>query len=102
MELKLDRLTGGIFQTLQRLLKKAYELYILCDVEVAFIVLSSRSRLYKYADNRLLFDCAKVVVLVLRYSTVLLLDRVVHALNLNLKAQTRANGGLSRHDYGKS
>ncbi|KAI3760681.1 hypothetical protein L1987_51079 [Smallanthus sonchifolius] len=35
-------------------------------------------------------------------STVLLPDRVVHALNLNLVAQTRSNGGIGGYDYGVS
>ncbi|RDX96772.1 Floral homeotic protein AGAMOUS, partial [Mucuna pruriens] len=33
------------------LLKKAYELSVLCDAEVALIVFSSRGRLYEYANN---------------------------------------------------
>nr|AKM27773.1 Agamous-like protein [Prunus pseudocerasus] len=33
------------------LLKKAYELSILCDAEVALIVFSSRGRLYEYSNN---------------------------------------------------
>ncbi|XP_010445284.1 PREDICTED: floral homeotic protein AGAMOUS [Camelina sativa] len=33
------------------LLKKAYELSVLCDVEVALIVFSSRGRLYEYSNN---------------------------------------------------
>ncbi|XP_047962899.1 agamous-like MADS-box protein AGL11 [Salvia hispanica] len=33
------------------LLKKAYELSVLCDAEVALIVFSSRGRLYEYAHN---------------------------------------------------
>ncbi|KAI3986420.1 hypothetical protein MKX01_037702 [Papaver californicum] len=33
------------------LLKKAYELSILCDAEVALIVFSSRGRLYEYANS---------------------------------------------------
>ena len=36
------------------LLKKAYELSVLCDAEVALIVFSSRGRLYEYANNRYL------------------------------------------------
>lgn len=36
------------------LLKKAYELSVLCDAEVALIVFSSRGRLYEYANNRLI------------------------------------------------
>ncbi|KAG5544819.1 hypothetical protein RHGRI_017314 [Rhododendron griersonianum] len=34
------------------LLKKAYELSVLCDAEVALIVFSTRGRLYEYASNR--------------------------------------------------
>ncbi|XP_059663326.1 agamous-like MADS-box protein MADS1 isoform X3 [Cornus florida] len=34
------------------LLKKAYELSVLCDAEVALIVFSTRGRLYEYANNR--------------------------------------------------
>lgn len=37
------------------LLKKAYELSVLCDAEVALIVFSSRGRLYEYANNRYKF-----------------------------------------------
>ncbi|KAK4421127.1 Floral homeotic protein AGAMOUS [Sesamum alatum] len=33
------------------LLKKAYELSVLCDAEVALIVFSGRGRLYEYANN---------------------------------------------------
>uniref|UniRef100_A0A0D9ZVH8 MADS-box domain-containing protein n=1 Tax=Oryza glumipatula TaxID=40148 RepID=A0A0D9ZVH8_9ORYZ len=33
------------------LLKKAYELSMLCDAEVALIVFSSRGRLYEYSNN---------------------------------------------------
>ncbi|XP_039038625.1 agamous-like MADS-box protein MADS1 isoform X1 [Hibiscus syriacus] len=33
------------------LLKKAYELSVLCDAEVALFVFSSRGRLYEYANN---------------------------------------------------
>lgn len=34
------------------LLKKAYELSVLCDAEIALIVFSNRGRLYEYANNR--------------------------------------------------
>ncbi|RWW72292.1 hypothetical protein BHE74_00019910 [Ensete ventricosum] len=34
------------------LLKKAYELSVLCDAEVALVVFSSRGRLYEYATSR--------------------------------------------------
>ncbi|XP_022852033.1 floral homeotic protein AGAMOUS-like isoform X3 [Olea europaea var. sylvestris] len=33
------------------LLKKAYELSVLCDAEVALVVFSARGRLYEYANN---------------------------------------------------
>nr|CBY05398.1 SHATTERPROOF1-like protein [Lepidium appelianum] len=33
------------------LLKKAYELSVLCDAEVALIIFSTRGRLYEYANN---------------------------------------------------
>lgn len=39
------------------LLKKAYELSVLCDAEVALIIFSNRGRLYEYANNRLRFHC---------------------------------------------
>ncbi|XP_047326600.1 agamous-like MADS-box protein AGL11 [Impatiens glandulifera] len=35
------------------LLKKAYELSVLCEAEVALIVFSSRGRLYEYANNNI-------------------------------------------------
>lgn len=34
------------------LLKKAYELSVLCDAEIALVVFSSRGRLYEYSNNR--------------------------------------------------
>ncbi|GMP67768.1 hypothetical protein CsSME_00027648 [Camellia sinensis var. sinensis] len=42
------------------LLKKAYELSVLCDAEVALIVFSSRGRLYEYANNRYKKACSDV------------------------------------------
>nr|ADD25196.1 AG [Nuphar advena] len=33
------------------LLKKAYELSVLCDAEVALVIFSSRGRLYEYSNN---------------------------------------------------
>nr|BBC77269.1 MADS-box transcription factor [Habenaria radiata] len=33
------------------LLKKAYELSVLCDAEVALVIFSNRGRLYEYANN---------------------------------------------------
>ncbi|KAL4280013.1 hypothetical protein GQ457_03G031250 [Hibiscus cannabinus] len=35
------------------LLKKAYELSVLCEAEVALIVFSSRGRLYEYSNNNI-------------------------------------------------
>ncbi|KVH61722.1 Transcription factor, MADS-box [Cynara cardunculus var. scolymus] len=34
------------------LLKKAYELSVLCDAEITLIVFSSRGRVYEYANNK--------------------------------------------------
>ncbi|KAA3476821.1 Protein brittle-1, chloroplastic/amyloplastic [Gossypium australe] len=34
------------------LLKKAYELSVLCDAEIALIIFSSRGRLYEYSNNK--------------------------------------------------
>ena len=34
------------------LMKKAKELTVLCDAEVALIVFSSRGRLYEYSNNK--------------------------------------------------
>ncbi|KAH0928311.1 hypothetical protein HID58_014038 [Brassica napus] len=39
------------------LLKKAYELSVLCDAEVALVVFSTRGRLYEYANNRKYLSC---------------------------------------------
>ncbi|KAE8655807.1 Floral homeotic protein AGAMOUS [Hibiscus syriacus] len=41
------------------LLKKTYELSVLCDAEVALVVFSSRGRLYEYANNRYADDDMK-------------------------------------------
>lgn len=38
------------------LLKKAYELSVLCDAEIALVVFSSRGRLYEYSNNRSLIS----------------------------------------------
>jgi len=43
------------------LLKKAYELSVLCDAEVALIVFSSRGRLYEYANNRCVRCCGSCI-----------------------------------------
>ncbi|WOL07472.1 hypothetical protein Cni_G16213 [Canna indica] len=37
------------------LLKKAFELSVLCDVEIALIVFSARGKLYEFASSRCLF-----------------------------------------------
>lgn len=37
------------------LLKKAYELSVLCDAEVALIVFSSRGRLYEYSNSKCVY-----------------------------------------------
>ncbi|EEC78686.1 hypothetical protein OsI_18828 [Oryza sativa Indica Group] len=43
------------------LLKKAYELSVLCDAEVALVVFSSRGRLYEYSNNRGKKWCTRVM-----------------------------------------
>lgn len=43
------------------LLKKAYELSVLCDAEVALIVFSSRGRLYEYSNNRYILSSMDLV-----------------------------------------
>lgn len=54
------------------LLKKAYELSVLCDAEVALIVFSSRGRLYEYSNNRfLLMPCSQFLIF---YTLLLNLD----------------------------
>jgi MADS-box transcription factor len=37
------------------LLKKAYELSVLCDAEVALIIFSSRGKLYEFGSARYIF-----------------------------------------------
>ncbi|EOA26098.1 hypothetical protein CARUB_v10019520mg [Capsella rubella] len=43
------------------LLKKAYELSVLCDAEVALVIFSTRGRLYEYANNRYKKACSDAV-----------------------------------------
>lgn len=47
------------------LLKKAYELSVLCDAEVALVVFSSRGRLYEYANNRFFHYLFSLLLLLL-------------------------------------
>ncbi|CAL0306336.1 unnamed protein product [Lupinus luteus] len=42
------------------LLKKAYELSVLCDAEVALVVFSNRGRLYEYANNSDYSSCQEL------------------------------------------
>lgn len=44
--------SSDLLQRRNGLLKKAYELSILCEAEVALIVFSSRGRLYEYSNNK--------------------------------------------------
>ncbi|KAK8956155.1 Agamous-like MADS-box protein AGL1 [Platanthera guangdongensis] len=46
------------------LLKKAYELSVLCDAEVALVIFSTRGRLYEYANNRFIL----LLLLIFLYS----------------------------------
>lgn len=39
------------------LLKKAFELSVLCDAEVALIVFSPRGKLYEFSSSRYVLDC---------------------------------------------
>jgi MADS-box transcription factor, plant len=43
------------------LLKKAYELSILCDVEIALIIFSGRGRLYEYSNNNRYIYTAQLI-----------------------------------------
>ncbi|KAG6470306.1 hypothetical protein ZIOFF_071371 [Zingiber officinale] len=51
------------------LLKKAYELSVLCEAEVALIVFSSRGRLYEYATNSLVENKVLSIQQLYRIST---------------------------------
>lgn len=62
------------------LLKKAYELSVLCDAEVALIVFSTRGRLYEYANNRYSFN---LFMFILIFSWLLALLLVVVNLNFS-------------------
>ncbi|XVF29994.1 hypothetical protein REPUB_Repub16aG0019400 [Reevesia pubescens] len=42
------------------LLKKAYELSVLCDVEVALIIFSSRGKLYEFGSSRYTYICINI------------------------------------------
>ncbi|XVF38525.1 hypothetical protein REPUB_Repub20aG0109600 [Reevesia pubescens] len=42
------------------LLKKAYELSVLCDVEVALIIFSSRGKLYEFGSSGYTYICINI------------------------------------------
>ncbi|CAK9163684.1 unnamed protein product [Ilex paraguariensis] len=44
------------------LLKKAFELSVLCDAEVALIVFSPKGKLYEFASSRVLYQIWSVVI----------------------------------------
>jgi hypothetical protein len=46
------KLPGYLLQARNGLLKKAYELSVLCAAKVALIVFSCCGRLYEYSNNR--------------------------------------------------
>lgn len=49
------------------LLKKAYELSVLCDAEVALIVFSSRGKLYEFSSNRYNILCFTLLIYIYIY-----------------------------------
>ncbi|MBF4211536.1 hypothetical protein EI533_28095, partial [Pseudomonas donghuensis] len=48
------------------LLKKAFELSVLCDAEVGLIIFSPRGKLYEFASSRLDISCISVVFFILK------------------------------------
>ncbi|XP_058095445.1 agamous-like MADS-box protein MADS1 isoform X2 [Magnolia sinica] len=81
------------------LLKKAYELSVLCDAEVALIVFSSRGRLFEYANNRhlqleLLFGYFSVKTTIDRY-------KKACADTLNTGSVAEANSQYYQQEAGK-
>lgn len=59
------------------LLKKAYELSVLCDAEVALIVFSSRGRLYEYSNNRYLLSDLFLIKIFNRSITLRIFNRLI-------------------------
>ena len=59
------------------LLKKAYELSVLCDAEVALIVFSSRGRLYEYSNNRFLLKLISDLFLIRIFNRFITLNWVI-------------------------
>ncbi|XP_021764203.1 floral homeotic protein AGAMOUS-like isoform X1 [Chenopodium quinoa] len=93
------------------LLKKAYELSVLCDAEVALIVFSSRGRLYEYANH----SCS-VKGTIDRYkkacsdqtgagsvaeANAQYYQQEAAKLRQSIKSQTNTNRDLSRHMMGE-
>ncbi|XP_016203283.1 agamous-like MADS-box protein AGL5, partial [Arachis ipaensis] len=92
------------------LLKKAYELSVLCDAEVALVVFSSRGRLYEYANN-------SVRATIERYKKAYSTSTSAESVSLNnimyqyqyyqqestkLKRQIREIQNLNRHILGEA
>ncbi|KAF2534475.1 hypothetical protein F2Q70_00032933 [Brassica cretica] len=48
------------------LLKKAFELSVLCDAEVGLIIFSPRSKLYEFSSSRYIYTCLSYPLFVLR------------------------------------
>jgi MADS-box transcription factor len=67
------------------LLKKAYELSVLCDAEVALVVFSTRGRLYEYANNR--FDFTLVsnhqIFIIVIYLILFIYKKILMILSLS-------------------
>ena len=55
------------------LLKKAFELSVLCDAEVGLIVFSPRGKLYEFASSRFLIDRSLLISSILFFPTFKLL-----------------------------
>ncbi|KAL4332960.1 hypothetical protein GQ457_07G009680 [Hibiscus cannabinus] len=43
------------------LLKKAFELSVLCDAEVALIIFSTRGKLYEFSSSRFVFSSSYLI-----------------------------------------
>ncbi|KAL1332285.1 hypothetical protein HN51_061114 [Arachis hypogaea] len=88
------------------LLKKAYELSVLCDAEVALVVFSSRGRLYEYANNSVRATIERYKK---AYSTSTSAESVSEANtqyyqqeSTKLKRQIREIQNLNRHILGEA
>lgn len=65
------------------LLKKAYELSVLCDAEVALIIFSNRGKLYEFCSSSRYTSCVRVCVLFFKFSTLLNIKKFVTSFDLS-------------------